>query len=199
VVKASQAVSGEIVLENLTRTLMVIAVEHAGAERGLLVLPRGDQLWVEAEATTGLNTVEVNLRQALVTSSELPDSVLQYVVRTQEPVILDDASKEKLFSGGSLHPSEARPIGSLSTPINGHTQSPSARLNRAKGGHRDNRSSSVVRSRRCRAADDASSTMLSTLAFLRLMIISAFVACCCLTMGHLRLAVPSLRSIRLRT
>jgi GAF domain-containing protein len=91
-------VSGEIVLENLTRTLMVIAVEHAGAERGLLVLPRGDQLWVEAEATTGLNTVEVNLRQALVTSSELPDSVLQYVVRTQEPVILDDASKEKLFS-----------------------------------------------------------------------------------------------------
>jgi len=50
VVKASQAVSGEIVLENLIKTLMVIAVEHAGAERGLLVLPRGDQLWVEAEA-----------------------------------------------------------------------------------------------------------------------------------------------------
>ncbi|SEF10046.1 PAS domain S-box-containing protein [Rhizobiales bacterium GAS191] len=101
IVKASQAVSGEIVLENLIKTLMVIAVEHVGAERGLLVLPRGDQLWVEAEATTGLNTVEVNLRQALVTSSELPDSVLQYVVRTQEPVILDDASKEKLFSADS--------------------------------------------------------------------------------------------------
>jgi C4-dicarboxylate-specific signal transduction histidine kinase len=69
VVKASQAVSGEIVLENLIKTLMVIAVEHAGAERGLLILPRGDQLWVEAEATTGLKTVEVNLRQALVTRS----------------------------------------------------------------------------------------------------------------------------------
>jgi signal transduction histidine kinase len=98
VVKASQAVSGEIVLENLIKTLMVIALEHAGAERGLLVLPRGGQLWVEAEATTGLNTVEVIFRQALVASSELPDSVLQYVIRTQEPVILDDASKEKLFS-----------------------------------------------------------------------------------------------------
>jgi C4-dicarboxylate-specific signal transduction histidine kinase len=69
VVKASQAVSGEIVLENLIKTLMVIAVEDAGAERGLLILPRGDQLWVEAEATTGLKTVEVNLRQALVTRS----------------------------------------------------------------------------------------------------------------------------------
>ena len=49
-VKASQAVSGEIVLENLIKTLMVIAVEHAGAERGFLIFPRGDQLWVEAEA-----------------------------------------------------------------------------------------------------------------------------------------------------
>src|SRR5882757_6603813 len=98
VVKASQAVSGEIVLENLIKTLMGIAVEHAGAERGLLILPQGDQLWVEAEATTGRKTVEVNLRQALVAPSELPLSILQYVIRTQEPVISDDASREKLFS-----------------------------------------------------------------------------------------------------
>jgi PAS domain S-box-containing protein len=98
VVKASQAVSGEIVLENLIKTLMAIAVEHAGAERGLLILPRGDQLWVEADATTGHKTVEVNLRQALVGPSELPLSILQFVIRTQRPVISDDASREKLFS-----------------------------------------------------------------------------------------------------
>ena len=98
VVKASQAVSGEIVLENLIKNLMVIVVEHAGAERGLLILPRGDELWVEAEATTGLRTVEVNLRQALVAPSELPLSILQYTIRTQEPVVSDDASREKPFS-----------------------------------------------------------------------------------------------------
>ena len=98
VVQASQAVSGEILLENLIKTLMVIVVEHAGAERGLLILPRGDELWVEAEATTGLRTVEVNLRQALVAPSELPLSMLQYAIRTQEPVVSDDASKEKPFS-----------------------------------------------------------------------------------------------------
>jgi PAS domain S-box-containing protein len=97
-VKASQAVSGEIVLENLIKTLMVIAIEHAGAERGLLILPRGDQLWVEAEATTGRKTVEVNLRQAFLAPSELPLSILQYVIRTQEPVISDDACREKPFS-----------------------------------------------------------------------------------------------------
>jgi len=98
VVKASQAVSSEIVLENLIRKLMVIAVEHAGAERGLLILPRGDQLWVEAEATTGRKTIEVSLRQALVAPSDLPLTILQYAIRTREPLVCDDASKERPFS-----------------------------------------------------------------------------------------------------
>jgi PAS domain S-box-containing protein len=98
VVKASQAVSGEIVLENLIGTLMVIAVEHAGAERGLLILPRSDQLWVEAEATTGRKTVEVAIRRTPLAPSELPVSMLQCVIRTQEPVISDDALREKAFS-----------------------------------------------------------------------------------------------------
>src|ERR1700729_208086 len=74
---------------------MVIAVEHAGAERGLLILPRGDQLWVQG---TGRKAVEVNLRQTLVAPTELPLSILQYVIRTQQPVISNDASREKLFS-----------------------------------------------------------------------------------------------------
>ena len=41
VIKVSEAVSGEIVLEKLIDTLMRTAIEHAGAERGLLILPRG--------------------------------------------------------------------------------------------------------------------------------------------------------------
>jgi PAS domain S-box-containing protein len=98
VVKASQALSGEIVLENLIKALMVIAVEHAGAARGLLIMPRSDKLWVEAEATTDPNTVEVNLRRGLVAPSELPLSILQYVIRTGEPLISDDATKERPFS-----------------------------------------------------------------------------------------------------
>ena len=61
VIKVSQAVSGEIVLENLIDTLMRTAIEHAGAERGLLILPRGDELRVEAEATTSGDTVIVGL------------------------------------------------------------------------------------------------------------------------------------------
>ena len=98
VIKVSQAVSGEIVLEKLIDTLMRTAIEHAGAERGLLILPRGDELRIEAEATTSGDTVIVRLREASVAAAALPESIVHYVVRTQESVILDDASAQNPFS-----------------------------------------------------------------------------------------------------
>jgi PAS domain S-box-containing protein len=98
VMKAAQAIAGEIVLEKLIETLMVIAIEHAGAERGLLILPYGEELRIAAEARTGRDGVEVQLQQALVTPAELPESLVRYVVRTLESVILDDASVQNLFS-----------------------------------------------------------------------------------------------------
>jgi PAS domain S-box-containing protein len=98
VIKVSQAVSGEIVLEKLIDTLMLTAIEHAGAERGLLILPRGDELRIEAEATTSGETVIVGPREASVTAAGLPESIVHYVVRTLESVILDDASAQNPFS-----------------------------------------------------------------------------------------------------
>src|SRR6202023_3837814 len=92
VMKASQAVAGEIVLEKLIQTLMMIALEHAGAERGLLILPHGEELRIAAEARTGRDGIEVELQHALVTPSALPDSLLHYAVRAQESVILEDAA-----------------------------------------------------------------------------------------------------------
>jgi PAS domain S-box-containing protein len=98
VLKAAQAVSGEIVLSELIKTLMRITVEHAGAERGLLILFLGDEPRIAAEATTGRGQVEVTLRQAAVSPVEIPESVLHYVIRTRESVIFDDALAQNSFS-----------------------------------------------------------------------------------------------------
>src|SRR6202043_433983 len=98
VVKASQAVSGEIDLGKLIEMLLRIAVEHAGAERGLLLLFRSNKLWLEAEATTGSGGVEVTVQKAEVTPADLPESLLQHVIQTRESVILDDAAAPTLFS-----------------------------------------------------------------------------------------------------
>ena len=98
VVKASQAVSGEIELGKLIETLMRIAIEHAGAERGLLILLRGDEPQIVAEATAGHGRVEVTVREAAVSPLALPQSALHYVIRTRESVVLDDASVRNLYS-----------------------------------------------------------------------------------------------------
>jgi signal transduction histidine kinase len=115
VVKASQAVSGEIELEKLIETLMGIAVEYAGAERGLLFLFRNDEPQIAAEATTSHGTIKVTLRPAAVTA-ELPESVLQYVVRTRESVALDDATTSTLFSADA-YIQQRRPRSVLCIPL----------------------------------------------------------------------------------
>jgi len=98
VIKVSQAVSSEIVLEKLIDTLMRTAIEHAGAERGMLILPRGVEKRIEAEATTSGDTVIVRLRDVSAAGAGLPESIVRYVVRTRESVILDDGSARNAFS-----------------------------------------------------------------------------------------------------
>jgi hypothetical protein len=63
---------------------MHTAIEHAGAERGLLILPRGVEQRIEAEATTSGDTVTVRLRDVSTPVAALPESIVHYVVRTRE-------------------------------------------------------------------------------------------------------------------
>jgi predicted ATPase/two-component sensor histidine kinase len=98
VVKISQAVSGEIVLDRLIERLMIIAAEHAGAARCLLILPSRADHQIAAEAVSRPDGVSVRLCEAPVTPDVLPQSVLRYVIRTHETVILDDASAPSQFS-----------------------------------------------------------------------------------------------------
>jgi len=96
VVKASQAVSGEIELPRLIERLMTIALQNAGADRGLLILPHGDDHRVEAEAWSSGD--EVMVRQGSIAGPTAPEALIRYVIRTQKSLILDDASKPNMFS-----------------------------------------------------------------------------------------------------
>jgi PAS domain S-box-containing protein len=98
VVKASQAVSREIVLPALIETLMRMTIEHAGADRGLLILPKEGEFLVEAEATSARADVDVVMRTGPASSAALPASLLRYVARVRTSVLLDDAAAPHLFS-----------------------------------------------------------------------------------------------------
>jgi predicted ATPase/signal transduction histidine kinase len=94
VVKASQTISGKLELEKLTGTLLEVALQQGGARQGFLVLARGDVLSIEAGASLEQAGVATTTLPSLAAESSqlVPASVLQYVWRTREPVIVDDAT-----------------------------------------------------------------------------------------------------------
>ena len=94
--------SGEIELPKLIEHLMTIAIENAGADRGLLILPLGDEYLIHAEARAAGDQIDVTMRQEPITQTACPETLVRYVIRTRASVILDDASKPNLFSGGRL-------------------------------------------------------------------------------------------------
>jgi signal transduction histidine kinase len=98
VLKVSHTVSGEILLEKLVDTVLRTAIEHAGAERGLLLLSRGSELLVRAEGETRDSSVTVRLCETPVAATQLLESVVRYAARTRETVILADASAGDPYS-----------------------------------------------------------------------------------------------------
>jgi PAS domain S-box-containing protein len=94
VLKILRTLSGETDVEKLIATVLRLCLEHAGADRGLLLLPSGDTYRIEAEAKIGSDGTRVELRRASITSADLPESVFSNVVRTRERIHLEEASGE---------------------------------------------------------------------------------------------------------
>ncbi len=63
-----------------------------------MILPSGDEYLIQAEARAAGGRIEVTMCEEPVTGVACPESLVRYVIRTQESVILDDASKPNLFS-----------------------------------------------------------------------------------------------------
>lgn len=82
VIKASRALSEEIRLDRLIDKLMTIVLEHAGAQRGLLIRMRPEGPVVEASADTTAEGIRVRVTHDPVTASALPVAMLHTAVRT---------------------------------------------------------------------------------------------------------------------
>ncbi|WP_199305339.1 MULTISPECIES: GAF domain-containing sensor histidine kinase [Cyanophyceae] len=98
--KASQALSDEIVLDKLLAKLLVIFMESAGAQRGCLLLERNGVLQIEAESNVESKTLSVS--HVSMTSEfgrdRLAWAIVHYVARTQENVVLNHVTQDDRFN-----------------------------------------------------------------------------------------------------
>lgn len=95
-IKASRAISGEILLPDLLKKMMEILIENANAQRGLLLRPHVGKWVVEAEGQVG--DKEIELPQKPVETYTLALSVLNYVYKTKRHVALADANNDRAYA-----------------------------------------------------------------------------------------------------
>ncbi|MBW4625337.1 MAG: AAA family ATPase [Brasilonema octagenarum HA4186-MV1] len=87
--KASFAITSEIELNKLLSTLMKILLENAGAQTGYLILEKDGELRVEASGNT--ENEQITVLQSIAIETCLPTSIIYYVARTKETIVLGDA------------------------------------------------------------------------------------------------------------
>lgn len=94
--KSSQAISSTIVLKELLKRLMQIVIENAGAQRSFLLLNKKGEYVIEAEADVQNKEVQV-LQSISINNEILCVSIVNYVIRTKEFIVLDDAIRSEQF------------------------------------------------------------------------------------------------------
>ncbi len=98
VMKASITISGEIVIDKLLSSLMKILLENAGAEKGFLILPKQGKLFIEAEGYINKEGINIYQSLAIENCQLLSELIVNYVTRTKESIVINDASYEIQFN-----------------------------------------------------------------------------------------------------
>ncbi|AUX45097.1 protein kinase [Sorangium cellulosum] len=119
VVKASQSISGEILVPRLEEALLRVVLEHAGAQQGCLLDAARGAVTIRARARIegGKAFAEAlpDEARAPASASVLPLSIVNYVARTREPVVLDDAVHTRFAADEYV--ARARPRSVLCMPV----------------------------------------------------------------------------------
>ena len=99
VLRAAQTISGEILLDKVLTKLLRLALEHAGAQKACMMLAHDKRLYLEAIASVDAGpTRRVSPPVPLEAAGDIPESIVQFVARTKEALVLTDATQEDVFT-----------------------------------------------------------------------------------------------------
>lgn len=99
ILKVSQTISKEINLSGLLKKITRLVIENAGAQKGFLILEKGNTWAIEAEGSAEGNVTSLTGSQSIDDSDRISKSVIHYAIRTKENVVLDNASNDEMFYG----------------------------------------------------------------------------------------------------
>jgi len=95
--KAAEAISGEIILERLLKTLLDISIKNAGAESGCIIMKKGQNWYIKSAYFAEMSDPSKYVETPLHESDRVPESLIDYIQNTKQSLVLDDISKDHLF------------------------------------------------------------------------------------------------------
>jgi signal transduction histidine kinase/DNA-binding NarL/FixJ family response regulator len=103
--RASQALAQEVRLDHLLHRIMQLMLENAGADRGVLLLKEEEEWLIQAHASPGM-AIRVLQRIPLHSIAQrtecfLSTAIAEYVMRTHESLVLEDAVNDSHFGRDS--------------------------------------------------------------------------------------------------
>ncbi len=98
VIHAAQAIAGEILLERVLVRVVKAVIESAGADRGMLLIDRGGRLWVDVVMQVDPEKIETEASVLAEECETLPLSIVEYVRRTREALVMGDARADRRFA-----------------------------------------------------------------------------------------------------
>ncbi|MDZ8189429.1 MAG: AAA family ATPase [Nostoc sp. ChiSLP02] len=120
VIKASQAISGKIEMQQLLSALIAVVIENAGASKCVMILSEGDKLNLTV-AAVGLSSTSGGICTQfpsvdLESSSDVPITLINYVKRTRQ-IFVSDNVKTVNFLVNDSYILEEQPKSFLCIPI----------------------------------------------------------------------------------
>ncbi|MEM7180007.1 MAG: LytTR family transcriptional regulator DNA-binding domain-containing protein, partial [Spirochaetota bacterium] len=98
--KATKLLSKGLHLEQLVQKIMEIVIEHAGAQKGYLLLNKDGNFYLEAKKTTETFTriqEAISINEIEQNSIDLSGQIVRYVTRIQSGVFLDNSKNDERF------------------------------------------------------------------------------------------------------
>ena len=121
VMKASQAISGELVVDRLIDTTLRLLLENAGGRKACLVVQENDGLQIRAHIDLASDASGMPLpgRTSTQAGEILPLSVVNNVLRTGVPLVLDNPMRSGPFASDPYIVA-TRPLSAMCVPIQQH-------------------------------------------------------------------------------
>ncbi|MBA2654806.1 MAG: EAL domain-containing protein [Gammaproteobacteria bacterium] len=95
ILKSTEIITSEIRLDRLRKKLLLVILEVTGAQRGIILVKKSNKWLIEADGNIEEQLIYLS-KEEPVTSQKLPLSLLNYVQRTMQPIIIQEATQSQI-------------------------------------------------------------------------------------------------------